>query len=276
MSGWPGARDEDVGMMQKEFIRDRIVFAVALALVVSFSTPVRPATAETFDARCDVRPAEACPADPRPNPLLALAGDCAADLQRNGNCCAHSKSGARDYAIVKDCAAKKPQGYLLIPVKRIAGMDDPQIFNAAFVDLWQEAWRWSRKFPGQPAARTALAINSAGSRSEQQLHIHISCVDPEVGRTLEQAEIPVYPAKPLKLPVLGPRDHTYRAVRVSKLTGESSPFRVVMHQVGKSAMKNHGIAVIGSSGDGEFYVLETSEKDSGGHAEDLLDQRCGK
>ena len=262
-------------MMQKVFSRDRIVLAVALALVVSFSTPVRPATAETFDARCNARAAEACPTVPGPNPLLALAGDCAADLHRNGNCCAHSKSGARDYAIVRDCAAKKPRAYLLIPVKAITGVDDPQIFESPFVGLWAEAWRWARELPGQPASETGLTINSAGSRSEQQLHIHISCVDRGVNARLETSDIPRYPAKPRELADFGPGHHTYHAVRVRKLTGESSPFRVVLRRVGKRAMRHQGIAVIGSQKDGEYYVLSTTETDGqGGHAEELLDQEC--
>ncbi len=271
MSGW--LRDRH-SVQRNLCIRDRVVFVAVLTLVVSLLAPLRAQTEQSFDAGCRTRSAEACPANPIPNALLALAEECAMDLKRNPNCCAHSKTAARDYAITKDCAAEKPEGYLLIPLERVGGVEDQRIFNPPFVDLWAEAWRWSRELPGQPPSRTALAINSAHRRSQPQLHIHISCVDRAVSAALEYADIPWFPAKPRELPKFGPRQHTYRAVKVSTLTGESSPFLVVMRQVGKSAMQHHGIAVIGASKGGEFYVLETSEEDGGGHAEDLLDQRC--
>src|SRR6266511_3768372 len=249
MSGWLKDRDS---VKRNPCIRDRVVFVSVLTLVVSLLAPLRAQTEQSFDAGCRTRSAAACPANPIPNALLALAEGCAMDLKRNPNCCAHSKTAARDYAITKDCAAEKPQGYLLIPVERVGGVEDerifnPQFVNPQFVDLWAEAWRWSRELPGQPPSRTALAINSAHRRSQPQLHIHISCVDPAVSAALEDADIPWFPAKPRELPNFGPRHHTYRAVKVTQLTGASSPFRIVMGRVGKRATKYHGIAVIGSS-----------------------------
>ena len=264
-------------MKRKHFIGYRNAFMVVLTLVVSLSAPLRAGTVQAIDAGCTARAAEACPLHPGPNPLLSLAAACAIDLQRNRNCCVHRSDGSQDYAITKDCdTTNKSAAYLLLPVKPVTGMDDQQIFDPPFVDLWEEAWLWSREFPGQPASRTALAINSAGKRSQQQLHIHISCVDPAVSATLEKADIPWDPAKPRELRDFGPRGHTYQAVKVRKLTGKSSPFRVVMRRVGKRAMQQHGIAVIGSQKSGEYYVLATSEEDGGGHAEDLLNQRCEK
>ena len=270
-------------MKQRHLIRGGIFLAAALAFVVSLSTPVCAQTAQSFDAECRARPVKACSANGDPNPLLSLAGNCAVDLKRDANCCAHRSDGAEDYAIVKDCAASKPQGYLLIPVKAVTGVDDPQIFESAFVGLWAEAWQWSKEFPGQPAARTAVAINSAGKRSEQQLHIHISCVDREVRKTLWQKDrnIPMYSkysplnSKPLRIG-LGVRRHTYDVVKVPVLAGENSPFEVVraLRRADQAQMAKQGIAVVAAKRTGGFYVLNTSEDDGGGHAEELLDQRC--
>jgi CDP-diacylglycerol pyrophosphatase len=90
----------------------------------------------------------------------------------------------------------------------------------------------------------------------------------------EKGDIPLYPAPPVPLPNLGPHhDHTYSVVKVRGLTGKSSPFEVVKATRG-SEMERQGIAVIATDNPGEFYVLNTSEKDGGGHAEELLDQRC--
>ena len=74
----------------------------------------------------------------------------------------------------------------MIPVKSVTGVEDDRIFSSALVNLWEDAWFWSRKYPGQPESRTGLAINSKKGRSQNQLHIHISCALPEGNRGFSQ------------------------------------------------------------------------------------------
>ena len=65
-------------------------------------------------------------------------------------------------------------------------------------------------------------------------------------------------------------------VKVPVLAGENSPFEVVEKMRGGSqaAMAKQGIAVVAARRRGGYYVLDTSEDAGGGHAEELLDQRC--
>src|SRR5208337_3061932 len=105
---------------------------------------------------------------------------------------------------------------------------------------------WSQKYPGQPASRTGLAINSKNGRSQNQLHIHISCVLPSVSEKLETAPVPVYPAPAVKVQ-LGAHNNTYMAVKVTGLAGQNSPFEVIQAMPGvKDHMADQSIAVIGS------------------------------
>lgn len=236
----------------------------------------KPLAAQSGDSAQKVHPpAKACPPNPSPDALRMLAQDCAAGLERDANCRAYAKDETGEYVIVRDCSPKKPEVYLIIPVKHITGMDDSQVFSPAVAGLWEDAWLWSRKYPGEPPARTALAINSKSGRSQNQLHIHISCVLPEVSKTLESADIPFYPARAVSLE-LGPGKNTYMAVKITNLESENSPFKIIQAMPGISNdMKDQSIAVVGSKKAGEYYVLNTSVGGTNrGHAEELLEQTC--
>jgi CDP-diacylglycerol pyrophosphatase len=220
-------------------------------------------------------PAKACPVIPDPDALRSLAQDCAKDLASDGNCRAYAKDESEEYVIVRDCSANKPEAYLMMPVQPVTGIDDSRIFSAPLADLWEDAWLWSRKYPGQPAARTGLAINSKHARSQNQLHIHISCVLPQVRKALEAGNIPLWPARPVTR-MLGPAGNDYAAVKVRALSGATSPFRIAQAMAGGVGdMKDRSIAVVGAQEADMYYVLVTTSKGAGtGHAEELLEQTC--
>ena len=174
---------------------------------------------------------------------------------------------------MKDNAPEKPQAYLLIPVEPVTGVDDEKIFSPPIVDLWSSAWLWSEKYPGKPAALTGLAVNSVLARSENQLHIHISCALPEVTKTLWKKKISQDASHPTSLK-LGPNHTPYRVVAVSSLDGLNSPFVIArtITQTTKTEMKDQGIAVVQGKKNHGFYVLDTAAGRGG--AEELLDQSC--
>ena len=249
---------------------------LAIAALVACCAVLPAARAQSADAgRKMLSPAKACPRIANPDALRALAQDCAKDLAHDANCRAFAKDANEGYVIVRDCSPKKPDAYLMIPVKPVTGIEDAQVLSAPLADLWEDAWRWSRKYPGEAAARTGLAVNSKNARSQNQLHIHISCVLPKVSEALESGNIPPYPAKPVAL-VLGPEKTVYEAVKVTGLAGENSPFRVIQSFPGVAGdMKDQSIAVIGSQKVAEYYVLNTTAGSAGrGHAEELLEQTC--
>ncbi len=71
--------------------------------------------------------------------------------------------------------------YLLMPANRIAGIESPVLENADASNYLAEAWR-SRDLLDQlhgrrlPREAVSLTVNSARNRTQDQLHIHISCV----------------------------------------------------------------------------------------------------
>ena len=121
-----------------------------------------------------------------------------------------------------------------------------------------------------------MEINSSMARSQNQLHLHISCVLPEVTDALSKADIPSDPQKAITMTF--PSDHsTYRVVRVENLRDANSPFVIVgrMTGVDKNDMKDQSILVVSAQKQPGFYILNTTAHGPGtGHAEDLLDQKC--
>jgi CDP-diacylglycerol pyrophosphatase len=228
--------------------------------------------------------AEACPHGSNPNALKALVLKCADDLTSDDNCRSYTnfKKDSRTverYVIVKDCAQTKPFGYLLIPTETVVGVESSKIFSASLVDVWGDAWLWSKRFPARPSSQVGLAINSnlPDARSQNQFHIHISCASSDVRKALEErAEISYDLTQALLLP-LGANGHQYYAVKVASLTGANSPFNVAktVLKLSTNNLSGHGIAVIGAQNRDEYYVLISgSEAGNPGAAEELLDQYC--
>jgi CDP-diacylglycerol pyrophosphatase len=227
---------------------------------------------------------EACPHVSNPNALMELARKCSKSLTSDANCRIYSNvkkdlETVESYIILKDCAQTKPFGYLLIPTETVTGVESSKIFSRQLVDLWSDAWIWSKKFPARPFSQTGLAINSnlPGARSQNQFHIHISCASAEVSRTLGERKEISFDQTQAVLLSLGTEGHQYYAVKATSLTGKNSPF-LVAKTILKSPLNNlsgHGIAVIGSSNRDEYYVLVSgSETGNLGNAEEPLDEGC--
>jgi len=95
---------------------------------------------------------------------------------------------AQGYVTLKDLNG--PLQYLLMPIEKITGMESPIILNPAtpnlFADAWQQRVLLAQK-RGAPIADSALslAINAQYGRTQNQLHIHISCLRPDVRQQLD-------------------------------------------------------------------------------------------
>jgi CDP-diacylglycerol pyrophosphatase len=258
----------------------REVFALVMLLCALVGLP-RPlwAKAESCDEEAKPGPAHTlkhtCPANN--DVLYRLAQSCTRNLKSNPSC--RARGPRRDYAIIKDNSSCKPKAYLLLPSQCVTGVESKAVLAEPVVDFWRAAWIWLRReLPEVPPSRLAVAVNSLGTRGNDQLHFHLACVAPDVRTALNEnaGSIPNYSpaAQGLRLP-LGPRQHSYEIVKVKSLAGKSSPFKVVerMHGEEQSEMAKQGITVV-AAGKNDFYVLNTSEEDGGGHAEELLDQGC--
>jgi CDP-diacylglycerol pyrophosphatase len=230
-----------------------------------------------FQPRTSAETAKCHAKDPI-NALWLLAENCKGDQGCYTSC---RRSNPDDqYVVTKDFRWTKNHAYLIIPSTRMKGIESPEVFDAPFVNLWQYGWEVAKQCPGQPAPHTGLAINSECSRTEEQLHIHISCVRSAVQQCLQEkdkkGEISSELTRPTEL-ALGPVCNTYKVVKVSSLRGKDSPFKVVQHFPGVSDgnMREQSIAVIGSETPEKFYVLDTYHHDANvGGAEELLNQDC--
>lgn len=125
----------------------------------------------------------------------------AAQSGENGRCVEVSLSKNTDagYVVFKD--RNGPLQYLLMPTKRVTGIEDPFLLTPEAPAYWAEAWRakrWMDVANGKPAPREAvsISINSEWGRGQNQLHFHISCVRSDLRSFLRSIPASTYPDRP--------------------------------------------------------------------------------
>jgi CDP-diacylglycerol pyrophosphatase len=191
------------------------------------------------------------------------------------------KSG---FAILRD-----PRGgtqFLLIPTTRISGIESSIVREPHATNYFADAWEL-RTYINEALHQTlprdgiGLAINSAVSRSQDQLHIHSSCVRADVLEALHKNEGRI--GKQWALLNVSLFGHYYRAMWV---TGEHlspyNPFRLLAERLPDATreMGNHTLVVVGltrSDGTKGFVILvDQVNRESGDLAfgEELLDRAC--
>lgn len=93
------------------------------------------------------------------------------------------------YATLKDLNG--PLQYLLIPLKKISGIESPALLSPSAPNFFLFAWQARgllavrRGLPIKDSA-LSLAINAKYGRTQNQLHIHISCLRPDVRKRLDE------------------------------------------------------------------------------------------
>ena len=166
--------------------------------------------------------------------------------------------------VIKDDDPAKPTAWLLVPDVEVTGIEDSRALVPPVVAFWGQGWRVGETL--LPGRRLALAINSKGGRTEDLLHIHIACLDPQVATTL--AATPVGPGWSTGLTLDG---HPYHARRTATL--DPSPFLLLADLPGAAEdMGAQSLAVTAAPGGG-FLLLAESAPDA--EAEELLDETCG-
>jgi CDP-diacylglycerol pyrophosphatase len=221
-----------------------------------------------------------------PNALWRVVHDlCATDMKVSGlPAPCTSVDLARGYAILKDL--KGDTQFLLIPTARISGIESPELLSPTAPNYWQYAWDALpifEKRAGRPAPRedVGLAINSIYGRSQNQLHIHIDCVRPDVQRALRQNERRIkFHWTRLNVDLAG---HDYKVRRLDGATlGARDPFKLLAEGDSKARadMGRETLVVIGASfrGGKPGFVLLSDRADMArnddGAGEDLLDHSC--
>jgi len=169
----------------------------------------------------------------------------------------------RGYAVLKD--RNGASQFLLIPTRRITGIEDPVLLAPDAVNYFAAAWH-ARRLVENALGRTmpidslSLAVNSKLARTQNQLHIHVDCVRAEVRRALGAARASIGEHwAPLSAGIDG---HPYLAMRVLGATLDGhNPFKLLADGVPGAAadMVQRTLAVVGmqfdQAGPG-FVILE--------------------
>lgn len=173
---------------------------------------------------------------------------------------------------------------LTVPTRRITGIESPDIFIPAMPNFWNVAWQ-ARKFldPNTqgPIARdrVALVINSLHARSQNQLHIHTSCIRKDVAMSVESQAGVITKDWGILKPTIDGIHYRVRSVEADDLK-DVNIFQLLPAAVRSKpdAMAKQTIAVIGATlpdGKPGFYILnDQTHGRYSGHAEYLLDTSC--
>jgi CDP-diacylglycerol pyrophosphatase len=162
---------------------------------------------------------------------------------------------------------------LVIPTDRITGIEDPAVLAPDAPDIFAAAWRergLMRKYlaTAPQDAGLALTINSAEERSQDQLHIHVDCLKPEVAKALA-GFAPAADWAPTPFTLAG---HTYFARAVPDLA--TSPFRLLAQVPGAAAEMGEWTLAAVPQGAGFVLLAGRHGGPGGGHAEDIQDASC--
>src|SRR5262249_45917947 len=120
---------------------------------------------------------------------------------------------------------------IVVPTARISGIESRNLESKDAPNYWQAAWD-ARRFVEQGARRRlprdkiGMAINSAATRSQDQLHIHVSCVAPGVADFLRRHQGEIRGAwSPMRARLAG---HRFLAMKIdTESLAQVDPFKLL-------------------------------------------------
>jgi CDP-diacylglycerol pyrophosphatase len=178
-------------------------------------------------------------------------------------------SRAEGYVVIKDDSPDKPDAWLIVPTAPATGIEDPRALTPPVAAFWSLGWDAGRRLLDRPPEAIGLAINSKPGRTQDLLHIHISCVAPEVRAALAAA--PVGPEW-ASAPFLQLRGDAYNVRKVASL--DPSPFlRLLELPSARADMVDQSLGVIGAA-DGWYLITDSTVPGVVAETEKLLDQDC--
>ncbi len=208
-----------------------------------------------------------------------ISEKCVPNLAKSGNpspC--QQVNTAQGYVTLKDLNG--PLQYLLMPIEKITGMESPIILEPTTPNLFAAAWLQRSllaKKHGAPIADSALslAINAQYGRTQNQLHIHISCLRPDVRQRLDALSPKLNEQwQPATL-----RKHRYliRTLSTAELAQQSVFIRLATEVPNaRSEMGKYGMALTALP-DGRLALLALERNWlmlNSGSAEELQDHQC--
>ncbi len=215
-----------------------------------------------------------------------LSEKCVPDAQSTGNpapCAAVvlPPGAPGGWVLLKDLEGVAQ--YLLLPTQKITGIEDKTVLAPGEPNFFAEAWKarglvYAKLGHDLPRNATSLAVNAPGGRTQNQLHIHIDCVRPEVKQALDGALSRFGPVA-TTITLLG---HPYRATRLNGTDLVDNPFTRLAADpdVGPADMAKHTVVVVGETfPDGrDGFVMLDGKVDfvvgQRGNGEELQDHSC--
>ena len=188
------------------------------------------------------------------------------------------------FAILRD-----PRGgtqFLLVPTIQISGIESPIVRGPNAMNYFASAWEARSHINDAlhltlPRDDVGMAINSSVSRSQDQLHIHFSCIRADVMEILHQDEGIIGDQwAPFNVSLVG---HRYKAMWVfGEHLSPHNPFRLLAEGLPEAMrdMRNRTLVVIGltrTDGTKGFVILEDQvniEHSDLAIGEELLDNSC--
>jgi CDP-diacylglycerol pyrophosphatase len=166
-------------------------------------------------------------------------------LQKNNPSPCERVDVAQGFVTLKD--RNGPLQYLLMPIARISGIESPALLDNMTPDFltlaWQQRSLLSIRYGAPlPDSAISLSVNSEFGRTQNQLHIHISCLRSDIRQQLNQLA-PRLNERWQHYP-LGDRDWLIRALTAAELKQQSG-FMHLAYEVPQAQreMGKYGLAL---------------------------------
>jgi CDP-diacylglycerol pyrophosphatase len=228
--------------------------------------------------------AAAQPRTPNPDVLWHIVSEqCLPDLRTNGvsaPCVSIDLAGGS--VVMRDFRGATQ--FLLVPTAKVTGIEDAAILAPGAPNYFAAAWRSIGLVAGAqhglPHDKVGLVINSAYGRTQNQLHIHLDCLRPDVASAVRDHAVGVGSQwAPFPVPLVG---HPYLARAVaSRDLSDANPFLLLADGVpgaradmGRWTLAVISINVAGAPG---FVLLADQVDPSAGNrasGEELQDHDC--
>ena len=173
--------------------------------------------------------------------------------------------------------------FLAIPTRRVTGIEDPLVLAPDAPDYFAFAWAGRSALEARlnralPREAVGVSINSQFSRSQDQLHLHVDCMDKDVAVALAGYQDALDEQWRMMTVSLKGRRYWARRLDSADLS-DAAPFRLLAD--GLEGARDHMgletlIAVGATFGGKPGFILlaDHAEMEGGGHAEDLQDHSC--
>ena len=178
---------------------------------------------------------------------------------------------ARGFVVIKDDDRAKPDAWLIVPSTEVTGIEDPAVLRGAGRGLL------GGRLAGRPPVwcrhrRRDWASRSTPwpGRSQNLLHIHISCVLPAVRAALAAAAIGPDWAEAPFLTLAGQRFNARRGGAAG-----AEPVPAAARPARRGARNGRAVAGVIGAADGGYVVLtDSTEPGVVAETEALLDETC--